>query len=342
MADVESTYIAACEAAGVVPRVPISAPGPTLRANGNSDALRNNRLRDADIAPLTSALMTGHLYEELDLSYNYLSTTLAAEPLKNLLETDTQLRRLNLAQNELDVEAAQMLCKALKENSTLEELSLSGNKLGSSGGLALADLLQQSSSGLKHLALNDCELTTESLVALATVLQANDKLESLHVARSMNAPLMEEATSHFSRMLKVNSTLIELDLSHCTMRDLGLQLLAEELYRAGEESKLASLMLNGNQISLVDSACVNALSLLLGSKTCASPHHTTVAHASPPCTAGAASSVASPSCGLHPLCCHCAQNTPFDCHKRSTKHNNCVRVHLTYPTSLPARQLSHQ
>jgi len=115
--------------------------------------------------------------------------------------------------------------------------------------------------------LCNCELTTESLVALATVLQVNDKVMSLNVARSLNAPLMEEATSHFSRMLKVNSTLMELDLSRCGIRDLGLQLLAEELYRA-TDTRLSSLLLTANQISLVDSECVNALALLLGSQRC--------------------------------------------------------------------------
>ena len=240
----DANYRSACSTAGVAPRIPTGASGTVLSANGNSDALRKDRLKDADIAPLVSALLSGHTFEELDLSYNRLATG-AAESLKTLLESDAQLRVLNLAENEIGEAAAQMLCAALKENGTLEILSLSGNKLGGPGGLAVADLLQQPGSGLKHLNLANCELTTESLVALATVLQVNDKVLSLSVARSLNAPLMEEATSHFSRMLKVNSTLMELDLSRCAMRDFGLQLLTEELCRAGEESRLSTLILKG-------------------------------------------------------------------------------------------------
>eukprot|EP00966_Prymnesium_polylepis_P009279 214214-Prymnesium_polylepis.1 len=78
---------------------------------------------------------------------------------------------------------------------------------------------------------------------------------SLDISRSIPQPLMEEATSHFSRMLKVNSTLVDLDLSRCGIRDFGLQLLAEELYRAADESRLSSLKLTGNKITLVDGAC---------------------------------------------------------------------------------------
>lgn len=239
------SYSSACEAAGVTPRIPASAlAGTTLRANGNSDALRSERLKDKDIAPLVSALMNGHMFVELDLSYNRLATG-AVQSLATLMQSDVQLRALNLAENEVGATAAQTLCAALKENSTLEILSLSGNKLGGVGGLAVADLLQQPASGLTTLHLANCDLTTESLVALATVLHVNDKLQSLNVARSLNAPLMEEATSHISRMLKVNSTLTELDLSRCGMRDRGLQLLAEELFSAREESKLSSLILKG-------------------------------------------------------------------------------------------------
>jgi len=150
---------------------------------------------------------------------------------------------------------------------TLEELALSGNTLGGVGGLAVADLLQ-SPNGLKRLALSNCELTTESLVALATVLQANEKLVSLDVSRSLPVPLMEEATSHFSRMLKINTSLVELDLSRCGIRDLGMQLLAEELYRAAEGSKLGVLRLRGNQITLVEDGCVGALSTLLSASSC--------------------------------------------------------------------------
>jgi len=69
-------------------------------------------------------------------------------------------------------------------------------------------------------------------------------------------------------MLKVNSTLMELDLSRCGIRDFGLQLLAEELHSAREESKLAVLKLKANQITLVDDSCVIALKLLLTSPSC--------------------------------------------------------------------------
>ena len=52
------------------------------------------------------------------------------------------------------------------------------------------------------------------------------------------------------------------------LRDLGLQLLCEELYRAGAASQLQVLACRGNQVALVEERCVGALSLLLASAEC--------------------------------------------------------------------------
>ena len=262
-----TAYKGACEAAGLPPSSGVlGASSGCLAAAGNVGQMRENRLTDADMTPIVTALLSGHDFDEINLSYNRLGAG-AVNELKPLLQSDMRVRALNLAENDIGDAAAQQLCAALKGNATLEELSLSGNKLGGIGGLAVADLLQ-SANGLKRLGLSNCELTTEALVALATVLQANDKLVALDVSRSLPAPLMEEATSHFSRMLKVNASLVELDLSRCGIRAFGLQLLAEELFRAGEESHLTALRLKGNEITLVDGACVAALHNLLGSSSC--------------------------------------------------------------------------
>ncbi|KAL1526167.1 hypothetical protein AB1Y20_014895 [Prymnesium parvum] len=260
-------YEDACAAADLTPSPGVAAAtGHVLDLRGNVGKMRTQRFTDVDVPALTSALQSGHPFEEIDLSFNRLTAKGVAE-LATFLQTDSLVRAFSLAQNDVTSEAIQELCMVLKGNMTLEELSLSGNALGGAGGLAVADLLQ-SDNNLKKLRVSNCELDTESLVALATVLQANERLALLDISRSLAAPLMEEATSHFSRMLKVNATLEELDLSCCGIRDLGLQLLAEELFRAFDNSRLSVLRLRGNHIHLVDSACVGALNNLLSSNSC--------------------------------------------------------------------------
>jgi len=116
---------------------------------------------------------------------------------------------------------------------------------------------------LERLSLANCNLTTESLVALATVLHENVTLRALDVSRPLARTIMDEPASHVARMLKVNSSLVELDLSKAGVRDFGLRLIAENLFRAGASSALAALRLRCNKIELTDADCVLALRSLL-------------------------------------------------------------------------------
>ena len=161
--------------------------------------------------------------------------------------------------------ACRALCEGLKQNRAIGSLNLSGNKLGGPGGMALADLLQTNST-LEALYASNCELDTAALIALATVLRDNTSLRVLDVSRPLAKTVMDEPANHFARMLKVNTTLHELDMSKSGLSDKGLQLLAESVYRAGPNSRLEVLKVKCNRITLVDADCVGALRLLLSSE----------------------------------------------------------------------------
>ena len=88
-------------------------------------------------------------------------------------------------------------------------------------------------------------------------------LVELDVSRPLVPGLQDEVASHFARMLKVNTSLASLDLSKANVSDLGLQLLAESVYRAGPSSQLQVLKLQSNKIQLVDNDAVLALTNLL-------------------------------------------------------------------------------
>lgn len=262
----EQEYRTACGAMSVEPREPVLyAPAMELSCRGTIPALANARLTDKDVPPLVAALLADHAFEKVDLSYNELTTS-SAEALTSLLQSDRLIQSLDLSANHLDTAAVVMLVGGLKSNTTLRELRLSGNPIGGHGGMLLAELLQTHPS-LETVALSNTELTTESVVALATVLQGNDKVSTLDLDRALVHPIGEEASSHLSRMLKVNTTLTDLDLSRVGMRDFGLQLIAEELARAGH-SALRALRLRANQLEVSEPGCVHALRALFGSKTC--------------------------------------------------------------------------
>jgi len=264
-------YRAACTAAGVrllkTVEEAYASGMPALLLNGNRTVeLLSSRLIDVEVAPLSVALCEGNPFTAIDLSYNELNAG-AAESIGLLLKSDTTLTVLNLAQNDLGPEAASTLCAVLKDNKSLRQLSLGGNKLGGNGGMDIAEMLQTNAS-LQRLDLANCELTTESLVALATVLRENDTLQALDVSRPLTKTIMDEPAQHFARMLKVNSSLAELDLSKAGLRDYGMQLICEELFRAGPASGLEVLRVRGNKIQLVQPDCVEALSNWLQSDEC--------------------------------------------------------------------------
>ena len=74
-----------------------------------------------------------------------------------------------------------------------------------------------------------CPQGTQSLIAFATVLNHNTTLKALCVNRPLLFSHQEETTVHMSRMLKVNSTLAELHLQKCDLRDFGAERLVETL-----------------------------------------------------------------------------------------------------------------
>ena len=264
-------YVAACTSAGT--RVlscveqAYSSGSRVLHANGHRTVeLLSARLVDLDVAPLAVALEESCPFQAVDLSFNTLGAG-AASSLAKLIAADGTIEVLDLSENNFDAAAVEKICGGLKSNSCVHVLRLSGNPITGQGGMAVADLLQSSTS-VHRLYLANCELDTQSLVALATVLRDNNSLTVLDISRPLAKTIMDEHTAHIARMLKVNTSLVELDLSKSGLRDFGLQLLSEELYRAGASSQLQVLTLRGNKVALVDEACVGALSVLLSSSTC--------------------------------------------------------------------------
>jgi len=261
-------YTAACTSAGcrVLSDVTdaYNSGSPELALAGNkSQELKEKRLVDLDMAPLAVALEENNPFPKLDFSYNLLGVG-GAESLRKLVASDGTCTALDLSQNNLNPAASKALFSGLRQNQTLKELRLSGNKLGNLGGMELADLLQKNHA-LEELHLSNCELDTAALVALATVMRDNRSVRVLDVSRPLAKTLMDEPALHFARMLKVNQTLTDLDMSKAGMSDLGLQRIAEEVFRAGAASKLEKLRLSGNKIQLVSDDCVGALAMLLGS-----------------------------------------------------------------------------
>ncbi|KAJ8021982.1 Leucine-rich repeat-containing protein 34 [Holothuria leucospilota] len=215
-----------------------------LELPGNNYLLTDTRLTDADAFHLYKTLVNNTYVVSLDLRYNDLTDN-GAIHISKLLEETCALKYLSLMSNYLGAEGIKLIAQGLQMNDTLISLKLNGNKFGNKGGMALAGALQVNKT-LEDLDIGDTDQDTQSMIAFSTVLNYNASLKSFCINRPLLFSQQEETTIHYAKMLKVNSTLTELHLQKCDIRDFGAERLAETLV---ENISLKYLDLSCNRIA---------------------------------------------------------------------------------------------
>ncbi|KAM6900099.1 leucine-rich repeat-containing protein 34 [Xenentodon cancila] len=164
----------------------------------------------------------------LDVSYNHISDQ-GAGHLAELLQTKSSvLCSLDLMFNDIQTDGAEVLAGSLQGNSSLLSLRLSGNKIGNRGAMHLARMLQVNNT-LQEVELADCDLATQSLIALSIVLKSNAALRLVDVSRPLLFSHQEEWAVHYSEMLAVNCSLLELHLGKMGLTDSGMERLTDGL-----------------------------------------------------------------------------------------------------------------
>ncbi|XP_048051929.1 NACHT, LRR and PYD domains-containing protein 12-like isoform X2 [Megalobrama amblycephala] len=204
---------------------------------------------------LTSALRSNSHLRELDLSENKIGDeglTLLSDGLK---DPHCKLENLWLSQCNITAEGCAALTSALRSNSHLRELDLSGNKIGDEGLMLLSDGLKDPHCKLEKLTLNSCNITVEGCAALTSALRSNSHLRELYltVNKIGDKGLMllsdglkdphckleklelwmcyfaAEGCAALASALRSNSHLRELDLFMNIIGDEGLTLLSDGL-----------------------------------------------------------------------------------------------------------------
>ncbi|XP_044031963.1 leucine-rich repeat-containing protein 34 [Siniperca chuatsi] len=204
------------------------AENVALKLTGNNQLRRVQRLDDKDVLALSKCLINNECVTGLDVRYNNITDEGVGHLAHLLQEASSALLSLDLMFNDIQTDGAEVLAKSLQRNSTLLSLRLSGNKIKNRGAMHLASMLQVNNT-LKEMELADCDLATQSVIAFAIVLKSNKTLRSVNISRPLLFSHQEEWAVHFSEMLAVNSSLVELHLGKMGMTDTGMERLTEGL-----------------------------------------------------------------------------------------------------------------
>ncbi|XP_051726850.1 uncharacterized protein LOC127500029 isoform X41 [Ctenopharyngodon idella] len=201
-------------------------------------------IREEGYKALASALRSNpsHLIE-LDLTGNDPGQS-GVEHLINVQKTLCHsLKTLRILQSPAADEACQYVREILGKNPLfLNELNLSGHKLGDTRVNQIAALLQDKHCTVNTLILRNCGLTEESCSALAAVLRSNSSLKELDISKNN---LQNSGVKKLQNGLEhKNCTLEKLRLSECSIREEGYKALASAL--RSNPSHLIELDLTGN------------------------------------------------------------------------------------------------
>mmetsp|Transcript_8580 Transcript_8580/g.14797 ORF Transcript_8580/g.14797 Transcript_8580/m.14797 type:complete len:406 (-) Transcript_8580:191-1408(-) len=222
----------------------------TIKLNGNSKDLFNNRVEYMQVFALAEALHDNKHVTHLDLSYNNIDDA-GVSTLSRLLKFNQSLKELDLEGNNISPEGAKKLAETLSEDNGggagIEFLNLNFNPIAEEGGQAMAKMLRENDM-LRVLNIANTDLGMKSLVTIATALnEANRTLISLNIENPQLSSQTEEGTLHFARMLAVNDVLQHVYFGKHVMRDFGCDTLV--CYGLVNNEVLTTLDLRCNKLT---------------------------------------------------------------------------------------------
>ena len=165
---------------------------------------------------------------------------------QSLRVTSCQVRTLNLSHNCIGENGCFALALAFRENSSLERVILGFNDLGPAGIVSLAEsFTNNTKTSIRSLALPQTQMSDEGARALANALkQPTSRLQELFLQSNH---IGNNGAACLADALRVNGTLVALDLSDNVIGDQGINSFLEGV---AHNTMLRNLMLGDNRFSL--------------------------------------------------------------------------------------------
>jgi Ran GTPase-activating protein (RanGAP) involved in mRNA processing and transport len=174
--------------------------------------------------------------------------TVGLRPVLQELARNTTVINMAIHNSVLSREDVQQLTAVLRQNTTLLSLDLESSALGSAGLAEIAPALYRNTS-IKTLDLTTNDLDDiESSKLLRELLRRNKTITSLCLDRNVFGRNTAAARSIFEGV-RSNTSLQQLDLRGCGLRDQGISLLANAL--VARNASMVELALGFNEITVV-------------------------------------------------------------------------------------------
>ncbi|XP_059424757.1 NACHT, LRR and PYD domains-containing protein 12-like [Carassius carassius] len=221
-------------------------------------------LTDKSCPALASVLGSDTNLKELNMNNNNLQDYGVKMLCTGLNNINCKLEILRLSDCSISEEGYKALSLALRSNpSHLIELDLTGNDPGESGVKLLRDLLQDPNCQLKTLSLRECSITEKQCLILTSALKSNPShLRELDL--SWNELLGDSGVKHLSDLLMNTQFKLEkLDLCGCSITEKQCLILTSAL--KSNPSHLRELNLSWNEL-LGDSGVKHLSDLLMNTQ----------------------------------------------------------------------------
>jgi len=177
--------------------------------------ISHNSLADSGLSDLVSVVEYDNTsFIKLNLSHCHL-TRHAPEYIARLLRTKS-IHSLDISDNELTPEIIRTIARPLSSNTTLIDLNLEKNSIGSYGSDAVSSMYYEfqylrKNSALTTLNLANNDFGDEDANAIARMLSKNLGLKNLNLSHNR---ITNEGADFIALSLKHNTTLFSLDLSN--------------------------------------------------------------------------------------------------------------------------------
>lgn len=203
--------------------------------------LKRNNIGNEGIKSLSNSLENNTTLLHLDLSENGINE---AFTYFNCLQFNTSLQVLNLKKNDIYYNKKdQYLLNSLKVNNSLQTLNISNNHISDEQMKILFQSLKENQS-LKTLKIYNNVITDKSAYFISECLLFNQTLQNIYISKSyFGDPFKKKGLSFILNSLKVNSTLLKMDLFKGIGEDNSIEIeISTEIFFNNHPEKFSNII----------------------------------------------------------------------------------------------------